>query len=148
MYKSFIYRLCIKVLFLVMYKSFISRLCTRVYQVYLSKIQPSGASNYLEYGGQHVYRWRGYREGRKGWNMYLDFVIIFSYPPPPPIKKRLRERRVVGVTLTSFILEWYKLLQDPVMYDKLLPVRKSIEELLSPAAKNFYLREFEFFKVN
>ena len=37
--------------------------------------------------------------------------------------------------------------QDPVMYDKLLPVRKSIEELLSPAANNFYLREFEFFKV-
>ncbi|XP_023346695.1 phosphatidylinositol 4-kinase alpha [Eurytemora carolleeae] len=36
--------------------------------------------------------------------------------------------------------------KDPVMYDKLLPVRKSIEELLSPAAKNFYLREFEFFK--
>jgi len=36
--------------------------------------------------------------------------------------------------------------KDPVMYDKLLPVRKSIEELLSPAARNFYEREFSFFK--
>ena len=36
--------------------------------------------------------------------------------------------------------------KDPVMYDKLLPVRKSIEELLSPAARNFYEREFAFFK--
>jgi len=36
--------------------------------------------------------------------------------------------------------------KDPVMYDKLLPVRKNIEELFSPAAKNFYEREFVFFK--
>ena len=36
--------------------------------------------------------------------------------------------------------------KDPVMYDKLLPVRKSIEELFSPSAKAFYEREFEFFK--
>ena len=36
--------------------------------------------------------------------------------------------------------------KDPVMYDKLLPVRKSIEELFSPNAKAFYEREFEFFR--
>jgi len=36
--------------------------------------------------------------------------------------------------------------KDPVMYDKLLPLRKAIEDLFDPPAKGFYQREFEFFK--
>jgi phosphatidylinositol 4-kinase len=35
--------------------------------------------------------------------------------------------------------------QDQVMYDKLLPVRKNIEDLFSSQAKAFYEREFGFF---
>ena len=35
--------------------------------------------------------------------------------------------------------------KDPVMYDKLLPVRKNIEDVFSPQAKAFYEREFVFF---
>ena len=35
--------------------------------------------------------------------------------------------------------------QDPVMYDKLLPVRKSIESLFNSQAQAFYEREFKFF---
>ena len=94
-----------------MYKSFISRLCTRVYQVYLSKIQPSGASNYLEYGGQHVYRWRGYREGRKGGNMYLDFVIIFS--DPPPHQKKTKGKESGGGYVNLFYLRMIQITSGP-----------------------------------
>ena len=35
--------------------------------------------------------------------------------------------------------------RDPVMYDKLLPVRKNIEDVFTPKAKAFYEREFTFF---
>ena len=35
--------------------------------------------------------------------------------------------------------------KDPVMYDKLLPVRKNIEDVFTPQAKAFYEREFSFF---
>ena len=35
--------------------------------------------------------------------------------------------------------------QDPVMFDKLLPVRKSIESLFTSQAQAFYEREFKFF---
>ena len=36
-------------------------------------------------------------------------------------------------------------LKDPVMYNKLLPLRKNIEDELDGLAKKFYLREFDFF---
>ena len=35
--------------------------------------------------------------------------------------------------------------RDPVMYDKLLPIRKNIEDVFTPAARAFYDREFKFF---